>query len=499
MLHCFAVGRVFEQEDVGWLKGIVAGGPPRRQPHLRPRQRAGDAPGGHPVPLPARTLAHRGPGSRRRDPRQRPAGHRGHEGAAGPRAGRLPHPRRLRRRPARPARRAGDAPRAGLRLGQQPLPAPTRRPGRWRSPAPRPTTSIVRAQAEAQPFAYPDGLIEVPMSPISDIGAFRTGRWRLDWFLKAVRPGRRVGHRAPGRLRLPGAPVLPLRRRPRVPRDRPDLRPGPQGRRPGPRSSAWTASPRGFARGRRGPEPHRPSGSVTARSRVGPGAAAGAPSSARSAGSGREDGGWRSPPRPGLVRLEQGVEGAAGQERPLDRPGRLAGEHHRLDAVEQEREVGGGPGLLGPELGRLDPPVVLDRARRRSSRRRRRSAPGGRPAGRPRTRRSSASGSGRPCGSAPCPARRPGTRRKAASNSSGSQSRSIERLPDGVAAQASDGADAGLAPLSLLGERLHGLQGVEAVGVGRPVGEGRRSARSGRRGRRRRAGGARSRGPTSRP
>jgi hypothetical protein len=49
--------------------------------------------------------------------------------------------------------------------------------------------SIVRAQAAAQPFVYPDGLVEVPMSPISDIGAFRTGRWRLEWFLKAVRLG----------------------------------------------------------------------------------------------------------------------------------------------------------------------------------------------------------------------------------------------------------------------------------------------------------------------
>src|SRR5436309_2303493 len=28
---------------------------------------------------------------------------------------------------------------------------------------------IVRAQAEAQPFAYPSGLIEVPMSPVSDV------------------------------------------------------------------------------------------------------------------------------------------------------------------------------------------------------------------------------------------------------------------------------------------------------------------------------------------
>jgi peptidoglycan/xylan/chitin deacetylase (PgdA/CDA1 family) len=49
--------------------------------------------------------------------------------------------------------------------------------------------SIVKAQAAAQPFVYPKGLVEVPMSPISDIGAFRTGRWQRDWFLKAVRLG----------------------------------------------------------------------------------------------------------------------------------------------------------------------------------------------------------------------------------------------------------------------------------------------------------------------
>jgi peptidoglycan/xylan/chitin deacetylase (PgdA/CDA1 family) len=45
---------------------------------------------------------------------------------------------------------------------------------------------IVRAQAEAQPFVYRRGLVEVPMSPPSDIVAFRTGRWKLDWFLEAV-------------------------------------------------------------------------------------------------------------------------------------------------------------------------------------------------------------------------------------------------------------------------------------------------------------------------
>ncbi|MBM84330.1 MAG: chitin deacetylase [Planctomycetaceae bacterium] len=45
---------------------------------------------------------------------------------------------------------------------------------------------IVRAQAEAQPFRYPTGLIEIPMSPISDVGAFRSKYWKLSYFLKAV-------------------------------------------------------------------------------------------------------------------------------------------------------------------------------------------------------------------------------------------------------------------------------------------------------------------------
>jgi peptidoglycan/xylan/chitin deacetylase (PgdA/CDA1 family) len=46
---------------------------------------------------------------------------------------------------------------------------------------------IVQSQAAAQPFVYPNGLVEVPMSPISDVGAFRNGRWQLDDFLKAIR------------------------------------------------------------------------------------------------------------------------------------------------------------------------------------------------------------------------------------------------------------------------------------------------------------------------
>ena len=60
-------------------------------------------------------------------------------------------------------------------------------------PGERPTQSvfddIVRAQSEAQPFVYPSGLVEIPMNPISDIGAFRGGRWPLEDFLKAIRLG----------------------------------------------------------------------------------------------------------------------------------------------------------------------------------------------------------------------------------------------------------------------------------------------------------------------
>jgi hypothetical protein len=48
---------------------------------------------------------------------------------------------------------------------------------------------IVKAQAGAQPFVYPTGLVEVPMSPVSDVTAMRSGRWPLEAFLEAIRLG----------------------------------------------------------------------------------------------------------------------------------------------------------------------------------------------------------------------------------------------------------------------------------------------------------------------
>jgi peptidoglycan/xylan/chitin deacetylase (PgdA/CDA1 family) len=47
--------------------------------------------------------------------------------------------------------------------------------------------NIVRAQAEAQPYRYASGLVEIPMSPISDVNAFRSLFWKRGHFLKAVR------------------------------------------------------------------------------------------------------------------------------------------------------------------------------------------------------------------------------------------------------------------------------------------------------------------------
>ncbi len=54
-------------------------------------------------------------------------------------------------------------------------------------PTPDIFAAIVKAQETAQPFYYPSGLLEIPMAPLSDIVAFRNGRWKLEDFLKGIR------------------------------------------------------------------------------------------------------------------------------------------------------------------------------------------------------------------------------------------------------------------------------------------------------------------------
>ena len=47
--------------------------------------------------------------------------------------------------------------------------------------------NIVAAQKNAQPFRYDNDLLEIPMSPISDVTAFRSKFWQLDEFKHAIK------------------------------------------------------------------------------------------------------------------------------------------------------------------------------------------------------------------------------------------------------------------------------------------------------------------------
>jgi peptidoglycan/xylan/chitin deacetylase (PgdA/CDA1 family) len=55
------------------------------------------------------------------------------------------------------------------------------------SPSDAAYSNIVATQLDAQPFLYKTGLLDIPMSPISDVGAFRNGRWQLEHLLRAIR------------------------------------------------------------------------------------------------------------------------------------------------------------------------------------------------------------------------------------------------------------------------------------------------------------------------
>jgi hypothetical protein len=186
VMHCFAVGRVLEQEKVAWLKEIVQAGHPvgnhtydhvnvkatkpediqfrfRRAPWLIANK-------------PVREVIHENIRLTNAALKTRlgidPAGFRTPGGFANGLADR-PDVQQLlldlgfewvsSQYPAHPLGEAGKEPPAEV------------------------FDAIVKAQPLAQPFVYPRGLVEVPMSPISDITAFRGGRWKLDSFLQALR------------------------------------------------------------------------------------------------------------------------------------------------------------------------------------------------------------------------------------------------------------------------------------------------------------------------
>lgn len=185
-IHSFCVGRVLEQEDVSWLSGLAESGHPignhtydhvnvlaandgaiqyrfKRSPWLINGRKRSEVIRDN-IELTTKALKQRiGVDNRGfRTPGGFSDGLNGREDLqqmlldAGFKWASCKYPRHVNSRP-----------------GQQPSEAVYR--------------SIMKAHANAQPFVYPTGLIEIPMSPISDIGAFRSGRWKLEWFLEAIR------------------------------------------------------------------------------------------------------------------------------------------------------------------------------------------------------------------------------------------------------------------------------------------------------------------------
>jgi peptidoglycan/xylan/chitin deacetylase (PgdA/CDA1 family) len=187
-IHFFCVGRVLEQEQVGWLKGLAEAGhkignhtydhvyvlakkPEEVQPRFTraPWLMRGKAPAeviADNIRMTTEALQTR--------IGIRAAGFRTPGGFATGLEGREDVQRMLLDQ--------------GFRWVSSHYPAHANTP-----PGERPTRAIfddiVQKQSAAQPYVYPTGLIEIPMNPISDIGAFRGGRWPLEDFLTAVRLG----------------------------------------------------------------------------------------------------------------------------------------------------------------------------------------------------------------------------------------------------------------------------------------------------------------------
>jgi peptidoglycan/xylan/chitin deacetylase (PgdA/CDA1 family) len=189
VIHFFALGQTMEQEDVGWLREIVAEGHPvgnHTYDHVNVKAtRAEDvqfrfrrAPWLIDGQTPAEVIA---------------LNIRLAEKALKKRLGALPAGFRT---PGGFASGLSDRPdlqalllEMGYTWVSSQYPAHPIDDTSGKKPSAKVVAGIVLAQVRAQPFVYPSGLVEVPMSPISDVTAFRTGRWPIESFLDAVRAG----------------------------------------------------------------------------------------------------------------------------------------------------------------------------------------------------------------------------------------------------------------------------------------------------------------------
>jgi hypothetical protein len=180
-IHFFAVGRVFEQEDIGWLQEIVRAGHPvgnhtydhvyvlatkSEEVQFRFRRAPWLMRGQTPAAVVAENVRLCTEAMKARLGIE-PNGFRTPGGFGQGLSGRADVQRMLLEQGFRWC--SGKYPRHPVDVAE---------PGKY----------LPAALREAQPFAYPEtGLIEVPMSPVSDIGAFRSGRWPLARFLDAIR------------------------------------------------------------------------------------------------------------------------------------------------------------------------------------------------------------------------------------------------------------------------------------------------------------------------
>jgi peptidoglycan/xylan/chitin deacetylase (PgdA/CDA1 family) len=188
VVHCFVVGRVFEQENVDWLQGIVKAGHAvgnHTYDHVNVKA-------GSPEEIQFRfrrcpwlALGRQPPDIIRDNIRMTTAAMRQRLGI-GPAGFRTPggFPNGLRDRldVQQMLQDLGFEWISSLYPAHQ-VSQPKKEPGADIF------KSILQAQQAAQPFVYPRGLVEIPMNPISDIGAFRNGRWHHKFFLRAVREG----------------------------------------------------------------------------------------------------------------------------------------------------------------------------------------------------------------------------------------------------------------------------------------------------------------------
>ena len=186
VIHCFAVGRVFEQKDVDWLKGIVEDDHPvgnhtydhvnvlaTRREQLQDRfSRAPWLIRGQSIPEVIRENIQLTTIAMRHRLNIAPVGFRTPGGFRNGLNGRR------------------DIQTMLLDLGFDWVSSkyafhPMGEPGQ--QPDPSILDIVAQMQRESQPFRYPTGLIEVPMSPVSDVMAMRIARWSKASWLKALR------------------------------------------------------------------------------------------------------------------------------------------------------------------------------------------------------------------------------------------------------------------------------------------------------------------------